>query len=139
MLTDWLPICTASVSESDPAYSDTGVTETGVSVGAFQEAEALVAQMTPAEKAQFSRFSSETSVMCSPASRASLVCRAAILHRAHPDPGLGAGAIRRLGMSEAELLTNYPSLRAEDLVNAWAYVRAHREEIDRQIEEQESA
>jgi hypothetical protein len=26
-----------------------------------------------------------------------------------------------------------------DLANAWAYVRAHRDEIDRQIEEQESA
>src|SRR5215207_6739067 len=45
---------------------------------------------------------------------------------------------RRLGMSESELLRNYPSLRAEDLVNAWAYVRAHRDEIDRQIEEQET-
>jgi uncharacterized protein (DUF433 family) len=45
---------------------------------------------------------------------------------------------RRLGMSESELLANYPSLRAEDLVNAWAYVRAHRDEIDRQIEEQEA-
>jgi uncharacterized protein (DUF433 family) len=45
---------------------------------------------------------------------------------------------RRLGMSEAALLANYPALRAADLVNAWAYVRAHREEIDRQIEEQEA-
>ena len=46
---------------------------------------------------------------------------------------------RRLGTSEADLLSNYPTLRAEDLVNAWAYARAHRDEIDRQIEEQESA
>jgi uncharacterized protein (DUF433 family) len=46
---------------------------------------------------------------------------------------------RRLGASEADLLVNYPSLRAEDLVNAWAYVRSHRGEIDRQIAEQESA
>jgi uncharacterized protein (DUF433 family) len=45
---------------------------------------------------------------------------------------------RRLGKSEADLLVNYPSLRAEDLVNAWRYVRAHRAEIDRQIEEQEA-
>ena len=40
---------------------------------------------------------------------------------------------RRLGTSEAELLRGYPSLRAEDLTNAWAYVRAHRAEIDEQI------
>jgi uncharacterized protein (DUF433 family) len=40
---------------------------------------------------------------------------------------------RRLGMSDADLLLNYPSLRAEDLANAWAYVRSHREEIDEAI------
>jgi len=47
--------------------------------------------------------------------------------------------LRRLGMSEAELLQNYPSLRAEDLTNAWAYARQHREEIDRQIIDNETA
>ncbi|MBI2928318.1 MAG: DUF433 domain-containing protein [Verrucomicrobia bacterium] len=46
---------------------------------------------------------------------------------------------RRLGTSEAELLRCYPSLRAEDLANAWAYVRSHREEIERQIRENEDA
>jgi uncharacterized protein (DUF433 family) len=46
---------------------------------------------------------------------------------------------RRLGTSEAELLKSYPSLRAEDLANAWAYVRSHQEEIDRQIRENEDA
>ena len=46
---------------------------------------------------------------------------------------------RRLGTSEADLLRCYPALRAEDLVNAWGYARAHRDEIDRQIEENEAA
>ena len=46
---------------------------------------------------------------------------------------------RRLGISEADLLRSYPSLRAEDLANAWAYVRKHRDEIDRQIRENEEA
>ena len=46
---------------------------------------------------------------------------------------------RRLGASEAELLRSYPTLRAEDLANAWAYVRAHRDEIDQQIRENEAA
>ena len=45
---------------------------------------------------------------------------------------------RRLGTSEAELLRAYPTLRAEDLANAWAYVRSHGEEITRQIEENEA-
>src|SRR5437870_8299474 len=35
---------------------------------------------------------------------------------------------RRLGISEQELLRSYPTLRAEDLANAWAYVRSHRVE-----------
>jgi len=46
---------------------------------------------------------------------------------------------RRLRVSEADLLHAYPTLRAEDLANAWAYVRAHREEIERQIRENEEA
>ena len=46
---------------------------------------------------------------------------------------------RRSGASEADLLRSYPTLRAEDLANAWSYVRAHREEIDRQLAENEAA
>lgn len=46
---------------------------------------------------------------------------------------------RRLGTSEQELLEAYPLLRAEDLVNAWSYVRGHRAEMDSQIEANESA
>ncbi len=46
---------------------------------------------------------------------------------------------RNLGTSESDLLRAYPTLRAEDLSNAWAYYRAHKEEIDRNIEENEAA
>lgn len=46
---------------------------------------------------------------------------------------------RRLGASEADLLRSYPALRAEDLANAWAYVRSHRDEIDVQIRENGAA
>jgi uncharacterized protein (DUF433 family) len=46
---------------------------------------------------------------------------------------------RRLGASEADLLRSYPTLRTEDLTNAWAYARAHAEEIDQQILENETA
>ena len=46
---------------------------------------------------------------------------------------------RLLGTSEADLLKAYPTLRAEDLANAWAYYRAHREEIERQIRDNEAA
>jgi len=46
---------------------------------------------------------------------------------------------RRLGTTEAVLLNSYPTLRAEDLANAWAYVRGHREEIEQQITDNEAA
>ncbi len=46
---------------------------------------------------------------------------------------------RNLGTSEADILRAYPTLRAEDLSNAWAYYRAHKEEIDKNIQENETA
>jgi uncharacterized protein (DUF433 family) len=46
---------------------------------------------------------------------------------------------RRLGATEEELLRAYPTIRAEDLVNAWAYARSHAPEIDEQIRENEAA
>lgn len=46
---------------------------------------------------------------------------------------------RRLGSSEAELLRAYPQLTAEDLAHAWAYARAHRDEIERLIRDNEAA
>ena len=46
---------------------------------------------------------------------------------------------RELGTSEANLLRCYPRLRAEDLANAWAYFRSHRQEIELQIRENEVA
>jgi len=46
--------------------------------------------------------------------------------------------MHRLGMNEAELLRNYPTLRAEGLANARAYARQHREEIERQIVDNET-
>ena len=46
---------------------------------------------------------------------------------------------RRSGSTEQELLAAYPTLRAEDLVNAWAYARSHPAEIDSQIRDNEIA
>ena len=46
---------------------------------------------------------------------------------------------RNLGTSEAELLRCYPTLRSEDLANAWAYYRSHQSAIERQIQDNEAA
>ncbi|MBE9009652.1 DUF433 domain-containing protein [Pseudanabaenaceae cyanobacterium LEGE 13415] len=41
---------------------------------------------------------------------------------------------RRLGYSEADLLTSYPSLTATDLAHAWAYAAAAPSEIEAEIQ-----
>src|SRR5512143_2185624 len=46
---------------------------------------------------------------------------------------------RRLGWTEAKILSSYPTLRAADLVHAWAYVDSHRQEIDEEIRQNEAA
>jgi uncharacterized protein (DUF433 family) len=46
---------------------------------------------------------------------------------------------RRLGASEQQLLDAYPSLRMDDLLNAWVYARAHSAEIEQQIRDNEAA
>jgi uncharacterized protein (DUF433 family) len=47
--------------------------------------------------------------------------------------------VRRMGSSEADLLRDFPGLRAADLVNAWTYVAAHPDEIEEQIRKNEDA
>jgi uncharacterized protein (DUF433 family) len=46
---------------------------------------------------------------------------------------------RQMGLSEAKLLDNYPTLTATDLVNAWSYASANPDEIDRAIAQHEAA
>jgi uncharacterized protein (DUF433 family) len=109
-------------------------------MSSLQEAEEILSRMTRAEKAQVLRWVVQD------------------LGDAFPgidsDPGVSGGEpcivrtripvwvlvqARHLGTTEADLLHSYPTLRAEDLSNAWAYYRSHREEVDRQIQENESA
>ena len=44
---------------------------------------------------------------------------------------------RRQGVTEADLLRDYPTLTAQDLANAWAYVESHKKEIELEITENE--
>lgn len=109
-------------------------------VGTLQRAEKLLSAMTQGEKAQLLQWVARD------------------LGDAFPGientPGICGGEpcivrtripvwvlvqARRLGKSEADLLYAYPTLRAEDLANAWAYFRSHKREIDRQICENEEA
>ncbi len=46
---------------------------------------------------------------------------------------------RNLGISEAQLLKDYPTLSATDLTNAWVYASTYSEEIETAIRENEEA
>lgn len=105
-----------------------------------QEAEELIARMSPAEQAQILQVVVRNMGKAFPGveSHPNVMGGDPCIVRTRIPVWLLEQA-RRLGASEADLLADYPSLRAEDLVNAWAYARANREEIDRLIEEHESA
>jgi len=104
-----------------------------------QESEKLLAGMTGAEKVQLLQWLVRDLGDTFPGveSRPGVAGGASCIVRTRIPIWLLEQA-RRLGTSEAELLRAYPTLRAEDLANAWAYVRSHREEIERQIAENES-
>ena len=46
---------------------------------------------------------------------------------------------QQLGISEHEILADYPSLKAEDLFNAWNYYRVNKKEINSLTKENEEA
>jgi uncharacterized protein (DUF433 family) len=45
---------------------------------------------------------------------------------------------KKLGANDAELLRAYPTLSAENLINAWHYYRTHAQEIEQEIHENEA-
>ena len=62
------------------------------------------------------------------------------MYRSNSDSGLASGAdttpgIQRAGVAGGLAIPERRALRAEDLVNAWAYARSHGAEISRQIAE----
>ncbi|HEY9618950.1 MAG TPA: DUF433 domain-containing protein [Crinalium sp.] len=46
---------------------------------------------------------------------------------------------RDLGISESQLLSDYPTLSATDLANAWVYANANPDEIEAAIRDNEAA
>jgi uncharacterized protein (DUF433 family) len=48
-------------------------------------------------------------------------------------------SFRRQGLPDAELLSEYPTLTADDLRAAWSYVEENRDEIEREIAENNEA
>jgi uncharacterized protein (DUF433 family) len=44
-------------------------------------------------------------------------------------------SFKKMGMNDTTLLASYPTLRQQDLNNAWAYYKAKKQEIDTDIQE----
>lgn len=106
----------------------------------LQEAERLVAGLTRAEKAQLLRSVVDDLGDAFPGIESQPgVCGGEPCIVRTRIPVWLLEQARRLGTPEGELLQSYPTLRAEDLVQAWAYVRTHRTEIDSQIRDNEDA
>lgn len=109
-------------------------------MGALQEAEKLIFTMNRAEKAQVLQWVVNDLGDAFPdIDSTESVCGGEPCIVRTRIPVWILVQARRLGTSEADLLTCYPTLRAEDLANAWSYYRVHHEEIDRQIKENEEA
>lgn len=109
-------------------------------MNALQEVEKLLSEMTPGERAQVLQWVARDLGDAFPGvdSDAEVSGGEPTIVRTRIPVWVLVQA-RRLGTSEADLLRAYPTLRAEDLANAWAYYRAHRAEIEQQIRENEEA
>ena len=106
----------------------------------LQEAEKLLSTMTRAEKVQLLQWVARDLGDALPGIESTPgVCGGAPCLVRTRIPVWVLEQYRRQGATESDLLRTYPTLRAEDLVNAWAYVRAHHDEIDQQIRENEAA
>lgn len=106
----------------------------------LQDVEQLLAQLTRAEKAQVLQWIVRDLADAFPGidSTPNVLGGEARIVRTRIPVWVLVQA-RRLGTTEADLLRSYPTLRAEDLTNAWAYARVHSGEIEQQIFENETA
>lgn len=105
----------------------------------LEQAEELIAKLTRAEKAQVLQWTARDLGDAFPGveSRPDICGGDPCLVRTRI-PVWVLEQSRRLGISEADLLKSYPTLSAQDLANAWSYVRAHPEEIQEQISRNEA-
>lgn len=107
---------------------------------ALQQAEELLSGMTRAEKAQLLQWVvTDLSGAFAGIESAPDVCGGEPRIAGTRIPVWALEQARRLGMDDANLLRAYPTLRASDLTQAWAYVRVRRDEIEQQILENEEA
>ncbi|MBK6931940.1 MAG: DUF433 domain-containing protein [Saprospirales bacterium] len=107
---------------------------------ALQTVESLLSQMSPGEKAQLLQWVvSDLGGIFPGIEKTPGVCGGEARIARTRIPVWLLVRQRQLGVSEEAILHGYPHLRAEDLGNAWNYYRAHKDEIESQIIENEEA
>lgn len=105
----------------------------------LQQAEQLLSQMSATEKVQLLQWIARDLSGATPGIESTPgICGGEPRIVGTRIPVWALVQFHKLGSSEADILRAYPTLRAEDLTNAWAYYRAHKVEIDEQIRENEA-
>lgn len=105
----------------------------------LNEAEQVIANLSEADKAQLLRWlEKEVKNGFAGIEKTENVMSGAACIRQTRIPVWLLEQARRQGVSEVDLLRNYPQLTAGDLANAWDYVNSHRAEIERAISANEA-
>ena len=106
----------------------------------LQQAEQLLFEMSPTEKLQLLQLIARDLGSATPGVESTPgICGGEARIAGTRIPVWVLVQFRKLGTSEAEILRAYPTLRAEDLANAWAYYRANKALVEEQILENENA
>ena len=108
-------------------------------MGALEQVEQLLEQLNPAERVLLLKKLVEDMSDSHPGIEHTLgVCGGDARITRTRIPVWVLEKARQDGLREADILHAYPTLRAEDLSNAWSYVRNHRQEIENNISENEA-
>jgi uncharacterized protein (DUF433 family) len=105
----------------------------------LNEAEKAIANLSEAEKAQLLRWlEKEVKNGFAGIEKTENVMGGAACIRQTRIPVWMLEQARRQGVSEIDLLRNYPQLTAQDLANAWDYANSHETEIEAAINANEA-
>jgi uncharacterized protein (DUF433 family) len=105
----------------------------------IEEAERLISRMSPGEKAQVSEWLKHEITGQFPGVESNAgVCGGDPCIAGHRIPVWLIWGYHLDGKSDADILQNYPSITAQDLANALGYARAHRDETERLIADNEA-
>ncbi|MDZ7898656.1 MAG: DUF433 domain-containing protein [Arcicella sp.] len=96
----------------------------------------LVSELSPVQKAQLLyRISQDLGYIFSGIEKTVNVCGGSACIIRTRIPVWTLVSFKKMGMNDTTLLTSYPSLRQQDLDNAWAYYKTKKHEIDIDIQE----